>query len=403
MKIKNKYFIIISILVIIILIEPFIGIRMGSKVILSDSQYEKMKNISDKYGYQEKVLEELESKFLYKTDPNKLKEGSIRGMVYGFDDPYTVYMSKDEFSNFLSNMQNSFVGIGIIVETSKNSLNISDILPNSPAKEVGLKINDKIIKINDEAVILDTISLETITNKIRGPENTKVKLTISREEEIMDFTITRKKTEKPNLYSKQINDIGYIKLLNFDPNSASLFKSTLYELMENKTKKLIIDLRDNPGGLLDEAINISNLFLPPKTLIAYTKDNKNKKTKILTSKTTDPISLPTVIIVNNSSASASELFAGMMQDYKLATIIGAKTYGKGVMQSISTFKDGSAIRLTIAEYFTPNDKKINKIGVIPDIDLSKKMSSQKIYINSSLENLEEDVCFKKSLEILNKN
>lgn len=405
---NRKYYVIIILLIGIIIIEPFLSLNFGKQVILTKSQYENMKNISDKYSRQEKIVNKLKKSFLFKTDENKLLEGSLRGMIDGFDDPYTVYMNKKEYEDFSSQIDGSFTGIGILadINSDTSSIIVDYIFPNSPASEAGLKKGDHIIKVDDESIDIYKNNIKEIFNKIKGEANTKVNLTIKRDNQILNFDIVRRETEIPNVYSKKIDEIGYIKLLNFDNNSAKNFKSTLTNLKNNNINKLILDLRDNTGGLLTEATQICDLFLPPNTIISYTKDNKNVKTDIKTSKITNPIHIPTVVIVNENTASAAELFSGMMQDYKLATIIGSSTYGKGLVQIFNLLNDGAAIKFTVAEYFTPNGKKVNKIGIIPDIDLTSEMKKQTLnlspYSDENMENLFEDVCFNKALEILNK-
>lgn len=403
MNSNKKYISTIFILISIIILEPFISIKIGNRVVLTKSKYESIKSISDKYSRQEKIINKIKNKFLYKTDEEKIKEGSLRGAIYGFDDPYTCYMSKEEFSNFITQINGSFTGIGIMVKLDKNSNSviIETVFPNSPAMESGLKQGDQITQIDD--VNIDTVNnnLDDIVNNLRGEENTNVKLTIKRSDELIHFNITRRLTEIPSSYSKKIDDVGYIKLLSFDYNSGQIFEDTLNNLIKEDIKKLIIDLRGNPGGLLDETIKISNLFLAKDTLVTYTKNNKNIKTEFKTTKQLNIIHMPIAILVDENTASASELFSAMMQDYKLATIIGSQTYGKGVIQVVDQFKDGSAIKFTISEYFTPKNRKINKIGVKPDIDLSSEMKEQTTNISLSLDNLNDDVCFKKAVEVLN--
>ncbi|MBP0979334.1 MAG: S41 family peptidase [Oscillospiraceae bacterium] len=410
MKNKNKkYIFIILILFCIIIAEPFISLRLGNKVILNKNQYQSIKNISDKYLRQERVIKKLKRNFLYEVDDKKLKEESLRGAIYGFDDPYTVYFSKKEFEDFWQSVNNTMVGIGVTVnpDYNNNLLFINDVVSSSPALEAGLKPNDQIIEIDGKPIDLKKNSFEEIVGSIRGEEGTEVKLKILRENKPLEFKITRREIKLPNLYSKQLDDVGYIRLLGFEAHAGSDFKSAIEQFKSNNIKKLILDLRDNPGGLLDEAQAISDLFLAPNTVITYLKDNKNNKDYIKASSKTTPVNLPIVLIVNQNSASAAELFTGMMKDYKLATVIGTTTYGKGVVQSTVPFSDGSAVKLTTAEYFTPKGHKVNDCGVKPDIEMTKEINKQleqniEIDLSSSLSNISEDVCVKKALEILNK-
>ena len=410
-KNKNKkYIFIIFILFCIIIFEPFVSICIGNKVVLNKKQYQSMKNISDKYLRQEKVIKKLKSHFLYEVDDEKLKEESLRGAINGFDDPYTVYFDKKEFSDFLKSVNGSMVGIGVTVKIDNqddNLLYIDSVLPDSPALKSGLKKGDKIIAIDNIDIDLTKESFDEIISKIRGMANTHVKLKILREEKLMEFDIVRQEISIPALYSKQIDNVGYIRLLDFESCAAEDFKSVINNFKDNNIKKLIVDLRNNPGGLLDEARDIANLFLAPNTVVTSLKDNKNNREDIKTSFKTDPIDWSIVLIVNENTASASELLAGMMKDYKLATIIGSTTYGKGVVQSTIPFSDGSAVKITTSEYFTPNGNRVNKIGIEPDIDMTDELKKQRlenfeIDISPDLLNITEDVCVKKALEILNK-
>ncbi len=414
MKKNKKYIFVIIVLILVIICEPFISLKIGNKVVLSLQKYETIKNVYDKYARQEKVLRKIKSQFLYKPNESKIKQESLRGAINGFDDPYTVYMDPDEYKEFLSTINGSFVGIGVVLvfDNDKNVLKIEKVYPNSPALEAGLKKGDYIMEVCGESASINVNNpqiianeIEKIKNKISGEEGTKVNICVSRDEKRLSFDITRRHIDIPIMSSKKINDIGIIKLLNFDMMSGVHFELALNDLLNQNTKKLILDLRDNPGGLLDEATEISNLFLAKNSMITYTKDNKNKKQEVRTKSGQIVFDLPIAILVNRNSASATELFAAMMQDYGLATIIGETTYGKGLVQIMQPFKDGSAVKVTVSEYFTPSGKKINNIGVIPDIDLSNKMKESNFQVFDTLENLSaedilNDVCFKKAFEVL---
>ncbi len=404
MKNNRKYIITICLLVIVIILEPFIGIQFGNRMIVNTNHYKNIKSISDKYSHQDKIINDIKKQFLYKVDDKRLMEESLRGAIAGFDDIYTTYMSKEEYNEFLLMMNGlSSAGIGVMISINdSHSIIVEHIFQNSSAEKVGIKKGDKIIKVDDKDInISNKESLEDVTKKIKGKAGTYVKISIMRQNELKEFNVERAETKIPNLVSHQIDDIGYIKLIEFNVNCGNEFKQELEKFTQNNISKLIIDLRDNPGGLLDEANNISGLFMPSNTVIAYTKNNKNRKTEIKTKKTSMHFDLPIVILVNENSASASELFSGMMKDYKKATIIGTTTFGKGLVQTINPLNDGSAVKISISEYFTPQNNKINKIGVKPDVDLSAEMQNQKLSLFPSVEQVKEDVCFKKAVTILN--
>lgn len=404
MKNNRKYIITICLLVIVIILEPFIGIQFGNRMIVNTNHYKNIKSISDKYSHQDKIINDIKKQFLYKVDDKKLMEESLRGAIAGFDDIYTTYMSKEEYNEFLLMMNGLLsAGIGVMISINDNhSIIVEHVFQNSSAEKIGIKKGDKIIKVDDKDInISNKESLEDVTKKIKGEAGTYVKISIMRQNELKEFNVERAETKIPNLVSHQIDDIGYIKLIEFNVNCGNEFKQELEKFTQNNISKLIIDLRDNPGGLLDEANNISGLFMPSNTVIAYTKNNKNIKTEIKTKKKSMHFDLPMVILVNENSASASELFSGMMKDYKKATIIGTTTFGKGLVQTINPLNDGSAVKISISEYFTPKNNKINKIGVKPDVDLSAEMQNQKLSLFPSVEQVKEDVCFKKAVNILN--
>ncbi len=404
MKNNRKYIITICLLVIVIIIEPFVGIQFGNKMIVNSNYYKNIKSISDKYSHQDKIINDIKKQFLYKVDDKKLMEESLRGAIAGFDDIYTAYMSKEEYDEFLLSMNGlSSAGIGVMIYINDNhSIMVEHVFPNSSAEKVGIKKGDKIIKVDDKEInISSKESLEDVTKKIKGEAGTYVKISIMRQDEFKEFNVKRAETKIPNLISHQIDDIGYIKLIGFNVNCGNEFKQELEKLTQNNVSKLIIDLRDNPGGLLDEANKISGLFMPYDTVIAYTKNNKNIKTEIKTTNKSKPYNFSIVILVNENSASASELFSGMMKDYKKATIIGKTTFGKGLVQTINPLDDGSAVKISISEYFTPQNHKINKIGVKPDVDLSDEMQNQMLDLFPSADQVKEDVCFKKAVDIFN--
>ena len=416
---KNRiYMSIIIVLVLVIALEPFVSLRVGNKMILSQAQYESMKKIYDKYSRQEKIVDVIKSQFLYIPDDNKIKEESLRGAIEGFGDPYTCYLSPQEYTEFLSSIKGVFVGIGAVVKNLEedNAFVIENVLPDSAALKAGLKTGDKIIKIDNKTINTRTETLDTVLGKIRGKQGESVKISVLRDGKELDFDIIRQEVKVPSVYSKLVNNIGVIKLLSFEVGSNKEFKNAMSFLLEKGIKKLVIDLRDNPGGLLDEAVEISSLFLAENTTVAYTQNNKNQKNEIKTAKkiklnfsseSTKNIlesakNLKIAILVNKNSASASELFSGMMKEYGLATIVGETTFGKGVVQNFKLFKDGSAIKFTSEEYFTPFGTKINKNGVVPDIDLKEEMESSNKVISYDLEDISGDVCFEKAFEFLNK-
>lgn len=397
MRSNKKYISVIAILLMFIVYENFFPIYFGNKILIDKQTYENMKSVCNKYAKQERVINYAKARFLYKPDDNEIIENSLKGAINGFNDPYTMYMTKQEYQNFLAYIEGSYTGIGVMVKLDKedDAIVIDTVFDNSPAMEVGLQKGDKIVKINGKNINLSE-GLENIISKIKGEENTRVNITVMRKGAFIDFDIVRRKTEIPIISSKKMEqgDIGYIKLVEFKMDSSLKFEKELKKLQDEGIKKLIIDLRGNLGGLVEEVVNLSSVFFPQNSLVAYTKDNKNKKTEYRTTKKSANVKLPIVILVNENSASATELFTGLMQENNMATVIGTTTYGKGVVQTTEPFEDGSALKVTRSEYFTPKGQRINKKGVKPDIDLSKEIKEQ--MLNGS----NDDICLKKAVEVL---
>lgn len=303
-------------------------------------------------------------------DYKKMVEGAIRGMVTSVGDPYTVYMSTDETKEFENDISGTISGIGAEVGIKNDKLTVIAPLDNSPAKNAGLKSGDLILQIDGEDTV--KMSLGEAVSKIRGKEGTKVKLHIQRDTERKDYEITRAKVEiKSVRWEIKEGNIGYIELSSFDENSAAKIKEAVSDLNGKGAKGIILDLRDNPGGLLDAAVSITSEFLKDGVVLI----EKNKAGTINESfktsgngKLTDT-KIPIAVLTNNGSASASEIVAGALQDSKRATLIGEKTFGKGSVQQIEEISGGSALRITIAHWFTPSGKTIDKEGLKPDVEV----------------------------------
>ena len=399
---NKKYKIIILFLLVIIVLEIFIPIKLGPTVIINRSTYNQMNTLSNKYLKQDEIIKEVKKTFLYEVDDTKIREYSLKGALAGFDDPYTVYLSKEEweeFKNDLNGIHMGVIGILLKVDKSTTSLVVRHVFDNSPAKKSGLKKGDRITQINDVPIDSSEYS-EDIASKIRGKENTSVKLTILRQTDILNVDINRENFKVPSTISEKIDDIGYIRLIDFGVTVDSSFEKSLNELYNKGIKKLIIDVRGNPGGILDKAINITNYFVPKGTLVAYTKDKQQTRFDYRTKLDINIVKMPIAILADSTTASAAEIFLGAAQDHKFATVIGETTFGKGVVQKVMPLADGSAIKVTVSEYYTPKNRRLNKKGITPDIDLSDEINKNLSdnYFNT---NLLDDVCIKKAIEIFN--
>lgn len=308
----------------------------------------------------------IDEYYLGEIDENKLKESAIKGYIEGLGDEYSEYITKEEYEEYKINIMGNYVGIGIYMAVYKDSDEIVVLSPieDSPAEVAGILTGDIILKV--DGIEYDGEHLDEASAAIKGEEGTKVKIEIKRNEQIIEFEVERKKViVNPVKAEVKENNIGYIKLTSFDEDTSKTFKEKYEELQKQNIQSLIIDLRDNGGGIVQEALTIADYMLEKDAKMLITV-NKKENEVIETSQTDPIITIPVILLVNENSASASEILAGALKDNNRAKIVGTKTYGKGVIQELLTLKDGSAIKLTTEEYYTPNRTKINKVGIEPD-------------------------------------
>ncbi len=330
----------------------------------------------------------IDEYYLGEVDDNKLKESAIKGYIEGLGDEYSEYITKEEYEEYKINIMGNYVGIGIYMSVYKDTDEIVILSPieGSPAEEVGILPGDIILKVN--GIEYDGEHLDEASAAIKGEEGTKVKIEIKRNEEIINLEVERRKVIVNPVKSEIKNgNIGYIKLTSFDEDTSKIFKEKYEELQKQNINSLIIDLRDNGGGIVQEALTIADYMLEKDAKMLITV-NKKENEEIEKSKYDPIITIPVVILVNENSASASEILAGALKDNNRAKIIGTKTYGKGVIQELLTLKDGSAIKLTTEEYYTPNRTKINNVGIEPD------------ELVENDENVKEDLQLKKAIEMV---
>ena len=321
---------------------------------------------------------ELEKKYIGEINDEELIEGAVKGYVDALGDPYTTYYTKKEMKTIMEETNGNFVGIGVYMtkDLEKNAILIIKPIENSPAEKAGILPGDLITKVDDVEYTGD--KLEEASNKIRGEEGTKVKLEIYRNGETKTFELTRTKVVVSHVTTKVLNnDIGYIAISDFEGECAREFETKYKQLEKQGIKKLIIDIRNNGGGIVDEALKIANMLVDKDSTLLITKDKSDKEE--ITKATEKPIiNMPTVVLVNGYSASASEILAGALKDNGKATLVGTKTYGKGIIQELHQLSDGSGLKITVSEYYTPNHNAIHKIGITPDveIDLSEDVKQQ---------------------------
>ena len=308
----------------------------------------------------------IDKYYLGEVNEEDLKEGAVRGYIEGLGDPYTEYISKEEMEEYMQDTLGNYVGIGIYMTTNTKNGHIVVLatMKGSPAENAGLKSGDEIIGVDGEDCT--TKNSTEVSNKIKGEEGTTVKLEILRDNQTLTFEVKRENIKVNPVEGKVVNDnIGYIKFTSFDETTAEDFKTTYEQLASQNIQSLIIDLRNNGGGLVDQAVDIADYFLEKGQVVIYEVD-KNGNEEAEMSENDPIINMPVVILTNENTASASEILAGSLKDYGKATIVGTTTYGKGVIQQILSFKDGSGLKITTEEYQTPNHNKINKIGIEPD-------------------------------------
>ena len=308
----------------------------------------------------------IDEYYLGDVDEESLKEGAIQGYIEGLGDPYTEYISKDDMNDYLEDTMGNFVGIGIYMteDPDTNMIMVLTPIKGSPAEKAGIQPGDYIVSVNGEKCTAD--DLTAISTKIKGEEGSTVKLQILRGEETLDFEITRENVIVNPVEGEVLeNNIGYIKFSSFDENTAKEFRTKFEELQTQGIKSLIIDLRNNGGGIVDEALQIADYIADKGSVLLYEVDKDNNET--VEKSENDPIiNMPVIILTNENTASSSEILAGALKDLGKAQIVGTKTYGKGVIQQILTLPDGSGLKITTEKYLTPNRTEINEIGIEPN-------------------------------------
>ena len=344
-------------------VSNYMSFVVGDKVIVSKNDYEILQE-SKKLLTLKKYIDK---NYVEPIESEKLMEGAAKGLFQALDDPYSVYMNKDEFKDFNEYTSGSYGGIGVIVTEKDGYVTVVAPIEDTPGDRAGLKTGDRIIKVDD--MDITGIGLEKATSLMKGKKGTKVTLTIVRENkrEPMVIEIRREDIVLKTVKSKMLeSDIGYIRVSMFDEDTGKEFKKALSEVDRQNAKALIIDLRQNPGGYVTQCVEVADELLD-KGIIFYTED-KNKNKEVTYSKE-NKVDVPFVLLVDGGSASASEIISGAVKDRKAGLLIGTKTFGKGLVQSVEKLGDGSGFKLTTQKYYTPNGISINKIGIEPDIEV----------------------------------
>ena len=325
-------------------------------------------------------------------------ESSIKGYVNGLGDKYTEYLTKEDMKDLLETTSGSFVGIGVYMvnNTADNTIVIVGVIDGSVAQSAGLQVGDIISKVND--IEYKGEQLDKVSESIKGEEGSEVKITVIRNSETLDFNIKRSSVKIKSVDSKMLDDnIGYIQIASFNDGTADEFKSAYNEIKDSVKKGLVIDLRNNGGGVVDESLKIAETMVEKGKTLLITAD-KNKNEKVDKSKENPIINVPVILLINNYTASASEILAGTLKENCGYKIVGIQSYGKGVIQSIYSFKDGTGLKVTMEEYFTPNHNVINKVGISPDIEVDLDDE----WKNISNVPYENDLQLQRAVEELNK-
>lgn len=328
----------------------------------------------------------IDENYLHEVDEEALEQGIYEGYISGLDDPYSVYYDEEDTKSLMETTEGEYEGIGAVMQQDKDSgiITLTHIYEDSPAMKAGLKDDDILYKVEDMEVTGE--DLNEVVSHIRGEKGTKVELTVLRgkNNKEVKVTVTRGKIEVETVESKMMEDkIGYLAVSEFDSVTYDQYEEGLNELKDQGMEALVVDLRGNPGGNLQTVCDILDLMLP-EGLIVYTED-KNGERQDMTSDEEHQFTLPMTVLVDGNSASASEIYAGAIQDYGLGKIVGTKTYGKGVVQKIFDLRDGTCLKLTIAEYFTPKGRNINGKGITPDVEIKYEYDEENPEADNQLE------------------
>ncbi len=401
---KKSIILIASLMIILSVSSLMIGNYIATKGIFFVKTSENVKstasqiNDASKYSALFTVRDTLIEKYDGEINDDVLLEGAIKGMTSALNDPYTVFMNNDEFEKLIKQSNGSMTGIGVNIANLDNKIVIVSPIKDSPAEKAGIKSNDVIEKINDVAYTGDQLSeaVSVISNSV----GSEIKFTIDREGANPFDVVIKPQEVKLSVIDGEMLDssMGYIRIHSFmNENTTEDFKNKIEELKGQGMKGLIVDLRENPGGLLSEAVGVASQFIPKDKIITYTVDKYENRNESL-SVGGIAEEMPLVILVNEDSASASEVVTGALRDYKAATIVGNTTFGKGIVQQTVRFNNGiGGLKVTISKYYTPNGENIHKIGIVPDVEVStdNKLDSQGY-------NKDQDKQLKTAIDELNK-
>lgn len=366
------------------------GKQVGRYVLVTEK--EENQEISNKL---DKIRTVIDKYYFGEVNEEKLEEGAISGYIDGLEDPYTEFIPKDQMKDYLEDTKGNFVGIGIYMskDSKKDLIQVVALVPDSPAEKSGIKEGDYIKTI--DGINYTAKDYDTISSKLKGEEGSIVKITVIRENEELNFEIKREKVILNKVEGKVLeNNIGYIKISSFDESTSDEFKEKFEELQKQNIKSLIIDLRNNGGGIVTEALKIADFIADKDSVLLYEID-KNGKEEVKKSNNNPIINMPIVVLENENTASSSEILAAALKDLGKAKIVGKTSYGKGVIQQILSLPEGSGLKITTEQYKTPNGNFIHKKGIEPDVEVDLPKNFDKTKLTGA-----EDTQFQKAIELL---
>lgn len=341
--------------------------NIANGIITSLKGKEEQVSLEQKTSDIKKKLEEI---YIGDIDEKKMIDGALEGYVAALGDEYTEYLTEEEVTSIMEDVNGAYVGVGLYItqNVESNEILVIGVIEDSPANKAGILVGDVVKKVDDTEYTGE--QLTQASNKMKGVEGTKVKVTVKRNDKEIDFDITREKIKFKCVKSEKLeNNVGYIKISSFDGGCALDFEKAYKELETQGIQSLVIDLRNNGGGLVDESLKIAELIVPKGSKMLITKD-KNENEDISVSKKDPIIKMPIAILVNGYTASASEILTAAIRENTDVKVVGTQTYGKGIIQGIFMFNDQkTGMKITMQEYFTPNHNKLHKIGIKPDIEL----------------------------------
>ena len=341
------------------------------------------------------LMQVIDYYYLYDYDKDEMVDTIYKAVMSSLGDPYTVYYTADEFNAFMESSSGSYCGIGVVVQQNMQTGLVTAVRPyeDCPGYEAGIRPGDLIIAVDGTEIT--GMDLNTAVALIKGEEGTSVTITLQRDEEVFDVEVTRRQIDVKTVNYRMMDDnIGYIQIEEFDEVTSDQFSQALDSLIEQGMEALVIDIRNNPGGILDTVVAMLDELLPEGTIVSV-KD-RNGTAQEYTSDADTKLTVPLTVLINGNSASASEIFAGAIKDYGVGTLVGTTTYGKGIVQTAFSLSDGTGVKITIEDYYLPSGKSIHKVGVDPDVEIDLP-DELKTYVTIPED---EDVQLQKAIEIL---